>query len=943
MAPDDQQTSPAVQQPNPATKPSHANGSAPTDNSPFADYFRFRRELTHQFESRIASQIQASFPEPDPLDEQDLAPDEPRGSALKKRFVKRQAHQYAFILAQKAIRALPEAGISSQSLQESLNQAQNQFAAANPWYDSLVPPDNREKISLEITDALAAHSPQELEHLKNTALPAYSSYLNSQIPEKTQVTDSLSQKLQTKGFNPKHSAKIAQKTVDSVSSLSQDHQAEAASSQISSLLQVNTQAVAGKKATQQAQQGLNEVAKASKPDLKQVSKAAGLASNSQEFIKKGYKASKKVKAQLGKFGQLVGKIQLVDNILHPLKFIRAKVLQWLKKQAVNLIIKIIPRAAEVVEAASGLGIPLVIIQEIVAAGLGKLGKTLKGIKSQFKELGKTIKGGLQGQENVILSAGKTFLQGTGLAVDTGLAVAGGSIGAAVGLASGTAVGFLLGSAIPIIGNILGAVIGGIVGAATGAGYGAHAGYKLRKKILRFLAFRFAWNTFWPLLKAILLEKTKLFLIRSARGILNTAFQGAKTIVNFAVDSAKGLVTTALEAPKFILNTVLQSEGFIGEATRGIRSMSLDTVSNTNRFINKLLGRTQNTALNSLSTAENIMLQATSEGPAAALVATPLATVGLVAIITLIIYYVLISSFYSPPTTISPFSLSQSRFFSVVKTADPPGPFANTDLPLEITYTVTIQALEGAISNLFFSNEYWVRQEPQIASEPPTTLPDPPAATLNPGVPYTLTYTVTYNGDYTDAIVCDNFTVSAETIEGLQTSTGVACIVIGDPPDDCPFGWPVLPEGSEPFLRINQGPFAPPTHSRVAAIDVRMRPDDSFDIYPPHAVTARHSGIANFGSGGNYGNFIDIASVCNGVSVTTRYAHLSSRNIPEGPVNLGELIGYTGSSGTNNHHLHYEFRPSGALPMAPVFIPKIVPYGCYDWAPSPARYCNVTIP
>jgi hypothetical protein len=57
---------------------------------------------------------------------------------------------------------------------------------------------------------------------------------------------------------------------------------------------------------------------------------------------------------------------------------------------------------------------------------------------------------------------------------------------------------------------------------------------------------------------------------------------------------------------------------------------------------------------------------------------------------------------APPLTPgSPFT--ESAYFEVIKTANPPGPFRNNELPQTITYTITVTVRQGTIGNITFQS------------------------------------------------------------------------------------------------------------------------------------------------------------------------------------------------------------------------------------------------
>jgi len=312
--------------------------------------------------------------------------------------------------------------------------------------------------------------------------------------------------------------------------------------------------------------------------------------------------------------------------------------------------------------------------------------------------------------------------------------------------------------------------------------------------------------------------------------------------------------------------------------------------------------------------------------------------GLLAFTLLVIFILFIINSGSYVVPLSPYlytpgAVVENPYIGVEKTAEPPGPFQNSQLPLTITYTITVTAKLSTLTNIRFNYDCEVIRSGAAPNCPSTnpSIPAPPIS-ISPVQPFTFTYRQTFSGsNFRDSLVVDTFTVTADT-PGAQNAEAAASagIKIGNPPDTCPNGWPILPYASEGSLVISQGPRGIYTHRVIEAIDIQASVG--------HSVTARHSGIAQAGPGGNYGTSVRIVSNCGGRSFSSIYGHLSTIAVPLGQsVVMGQTIGLSGISGTDNAHLHYEFSPStSGVPMAPPYIPKSVPYGCH-------MNCGVSVP
>ena len=165
------------------------------------------------------------------------------------------------------------------------------------------------------------------------------------------------------------------------------------------------------------------------------------------------------------------------------------------------------------------------------------------------------------------------------------------------------------------------------------------------------------------------------------------------------------------------------------------------------------------------------------------------------------------------------------------------------------------------------------------------------------------------------MISDTITVTADVPEELGVkASGSAGVKIGNPPDTCPSIWPV--DGQ---YQVFQTPGGYYSHKTIEAIDIGT----------PTGITikATHSGKASvvYTTGAYRPLYVDITSICEGKSITTRYAHLSGAFVKDGDtVNLNQPIGASGSGG-EGPHLHYEF--IGGLKMVPPYIPKPIVRDC----------------
>lgn len=171
-------------------------------------------------------------------------------------------------------------------------------------------------------------------------------------------------------------------------------------------------------------------------------------------------------------------------------------------------------------------------------------------------------------------------------------------------------------------------------------------------------------------------------------------------------------------------------------------------------------------------------------------------IGLAVLIALIMLIINSGAYLVPPapesSLVSGSTVIESPYISITKVANPVGPFDNTDLngPLQITYTVTVGAKKGALTNLRFENDCEVIKE---GAAPPCSAPVPAEVldeeqiptTISGTNPFSFSYTVEYGTGFEDSLILDTFTVTADAPEQINAkAAAVASIVIGTPPTQC---------------------------------------------------------------------------------------------------------------------------------------------------------------
>ena len=184
--------------------------------------------------------------------------------------------------------------------------------------------------------------------------------------------------------------------------------------------------------------------------------------------------------------------------------------------------------------------------------------------------------------------------------------------------------------------------------------------------------------------------------------------------------------------------------------------------------------------------------------AVASIATPLivALISIPVLVAIILFIINSGAYLVPPKGEILPGFLESPYIKVEKKASPPGPFQNSQLPLNnITYTISVSALRGALTNVRF--EYSCRVYKK-GSKPPCpsvsikdsegkeiTLGEQENLVISPTNPYILTYTASYGTSFSDSAVIDTFVVTADTPDQTDAvSSGGATIIIGKPPLGC---------------------------------------------------------------------------------------------------------------------------------------------------------------
>ncbi len=291
------------------------------------------------------------------------------------------------------------------------------------------------------------------------------------------------------------------------------------------------------------------------------------------------------------------------------------------------------------------------------------------------------------------------------------------------------------------------------------------------------------------------------------------------------------------------------------------------------------------------------------------------------VVIVIILFIINSGAYIVPPTGSTVN-SVNPYIDVKKIANPAGPFENTNLPLTITYNVTISAKKGPLTNLSLRDTCQaITRNGNV--DCPTNMPSDIPDQISPSVPYSYSYDVNYPaGQYEDSLIINTLTVTADTTDGVKDAIASASIKVGDPPDSCPSdSWPIA--GNVGLNSVTQGPSAPAcSHENL---------DNAIDIgVDGEIIIAVHSGIVTVGEDSCVGKYIKITSVCGSTPFSTLYAHLGAVTVRNGQsVTLGQTLGITDNTGTctSGPHLHFEFQTSSIPIVQKPYLIRNIPSRC----------------
>lgn len=267
--------------------------------------------------------------------------------------------------------------------------------------------------------------------------------------------------------------------------------------------------------------------------------------------------------------------------------------------------------------------------------------------------------------------------------------------------------------------------------------------------------------------------------------------------------------------------------------------------------------------------------------------------GGLAIITFFIVMLTASAFIIPA---SPEKIAEvsSVYLRVTKTASQ-YQIENKELPNNplVSYTMTITAAQPVrITSIIDKRSVSCRSNTPPQVETPVTIEPPSNPVTYWRWPDDNSYQLTFGPGFEDCRICNTVTVIGNVVDGPtgERSSHTACVKIGNPPEDCPSGWPTE------HGYITQGPHGSYSHAGQEAIDIGTGGVMGVPVY------ATHEGEV-IDPAGWRDLTVMIRGDCSGKFISI-YTHLRTRAVRPGDhVHRGDLIG------TTNHpdpHLHYEF-------------------------------------
>lgn len=926
----------------------------------FASYWKLRNkiqaEYTHQFRAHLSEQysLARSTRDPSKLTHPNLSLKQKELETFPDHQLElsddidqlqeiadhanRITSESAFIIAQRAIKHLPkEKGkLNRKTIAESLLTAQNELAENDVMFAAVshqtifaatfFPEKKRKQLAAAVADRIDLSEPGK--SLITSAIEQSAGYAQSldpqQSPSQSSVTADLKQQLQNYGLSTNQSEKISNQTIDALESQTLSLGAELPESRIQKVLQINLFKFADKAVLDKNPDLAENIVQSSKTTLGKRLNSIG--NNKQSILKSAEFAKRffKIGSQVDRrFKKIHKAFRVASAVRHPLKFSVKNIAKKIGSKAISLTARAVSKVLiklglgglvraveEIVLAGSGIGIPLLILQESVLFSISQLKKAVKSVKESWRKASEST------------SMAEGMFRTAGASVDTLGATAGGAVGGTAGTIGGAVLGGLVGSAFFGFGAIPGVIIGGLAGGALGTGVGANFGSKIRKHILRWLAMRIGISL---LMSKLIASAAKLFAIVGS-GVLGFIVAGPVGALLAAAATYVGIkllpkAVTSVKQLGYIIRHYTVVEGPIAQFFKSVGNFFSRIPSALAQGFNALTGALGGTTAEAAAVAEATAGEILTASAPAGLTATPLITLGVLGVTAFFAYNALISIFYVPPTEVDPYYEDPSRFIKITKIACVRGvcqanqmhlanPFADGAGPYDITYEIQVEAVERRLTNVTITDKYSSFGRYQDPNKAPEDPPAPPplewngGITLDPGDVWTPPSVVSVNIPaaqiWDDAILTNSVVVEA-TVEdfGQAENAKAMTIIFGNPPFCPPNGDPY--DKAFGITQLYEPGVAPGTHK---GIDLSAGFGSTiYSTFNCEAIV-RHSGWDTWG--GDLGNFVTLQSG----PWFAFYAHMSTHpDVTEGDPIFGRVpLGQEGSTGkSSGSHLHYEIR------------------------------------
>lgn len=314
------------------------------------------------------------------------------------------------------------------------------------------------------------------------------------------------------------------------------------------------------------------------------------------------------------------------------------------------------------------------------------------------------------------------------------------------------------------------------------------------------------------------------------------------------------------------------------------------------------------------------------------IATPV-IISIIVIPPLIAFIMLVinNSAYVVPPSLSGSGIGRisSPYIDIVKNASPAGPLKNTDLPTEVTYTVTIKAKKNALTNIKITDTCQVISRDNVPC-PDFNLPVAPAS-ISPTTPFVFTYSANLSTGFGDSVVINTIQVTADTLEQSGATTEASnSLTIGNPPISCPVpgakplnsmnysyssndtghGSTAYWGGTTPYYHLPQGTSCmKPADCPYYGYAYDVFPNGTTEVFAPSVLGKDvnwNCSYAFSNGGGSAGHTYHCLSTGNNYLLVLTHMN---KNAKTGLIKSGEKIGSLYNQGGNTH-LHLEFQLNG---------------------------------